>query len=480
MPDYVGNRFEDGQRMSSPSIAIDPVPAKDRSAVHSNSAELSERRHVDDSAFLQQIERILQSKELSGSELLPRLLRYLAEKTISGEADELKEYTVAIDGLGKPASYDPRHTSAVRIQAGRLRQKLIDYYHSEGADDLVVISLPKGHFRLSFRYRASGLRHAEEGHELLSSVVAEEVPARRTAHFWLSHRPLLWIALASIVLNVYLWLRSPRQVHVSDVASLAESTPAMRELWTPFINSKRPLMLVLEDPLFVEFHSGSGIYYRDKTSGNTWDDALKTAGLNQLRKALNNPAIEPSHYYTSFGEAHAAFVVGRLFGNSNQNFFSVARASQVVPADLASNNILIVGIPTRIFEDQLKQMPVQAELQYVPEGIRDLHPAAGQPSLYPDRFSTAPTEEGVAYALVSHLPGPRRNTDVESFVGHRSTAYGAAVDAFSDPDFAADVVSKLKLEGGGRMPRYFQAVLKVTFKNSVPTETTCVLVRELR
>jgi hypothetical protein len=68
----------------------------------------------EDKAVLSQVERIVRSEELRGCEVLRRLLRFLANKSISGEADELKEYIVAIDGLGKPASYDPRHNSAVR------------------------------------------------------------------------------------------------------------------------------------------------------------------------------------------------------------------------------------------------------------------------------------------------------------------------------------------------------------------------------
>src|SRR5215471_14605327 len=100
-----------------------------------------------------QVERILHSEELRGSEVLRRLLRFLAEKTASGEADDLKEYIVAIDGLGKPATYDPRHNSAVRIQVGRLRQKLADYYRGEGNGDPIVIDVPKGRFKLKVEHR---------------------------------------------------------------------------------------------------------------------------------------------------------------------------------------------------------------------------------------------------------------------------------------------------------------------------------------
>lgn len=463
----------------SASIAFDSVSSNGAP----NSASWVPMSPVpDENAFLQQIDRILQSDELSGSDVLRRLLKFLAEKTLSGEADELKEYSVAIDGLGQPASYDPKHTSAVRTQAGRLRQKLMDYYREEGAADAIIVGLPKGHFRLTCRFRISAIpasdsSDAAEAHCTQPQHDEKKNRSRRLLTPWRVGL-LLAITAFSIALNIYSWVRHPWNAKAADAAA-SDLSPAMKELWSPFTVSKRPLMLVLEDPLFLEFHSGSGIYYRDKGSMNSWNVLSNSTAVKRLSAALNNPRMEPSRYYTAFGEAHAAFVIGRLFGNRNQNFFTLARASQVTSAQMASNNILSVGIPTTMFEDQLHEMPIQTQIQFVREGIRNLHPGPGEPALYSDQFVTSPSEEGVAYALVSHLPGPQRNTDVESFVGNRAAAYVAAVEAFDNPDFARDVVDKLKQASGGEMPRYFQVVLKVTFRNLVPTETTCIQVRQL-
>src|SRR5947209_2396145 len=102
-----------------------------------------------------EIERILQSEAFRNAEGLRRLLRFLAEKTAAGEADQLKEYTIGVDGLGKPSTYDTHHEAAVRIQVGRLRQKLADYYSNEGRDDPYFVELPKGRFKLTCERRAA-------------------------------------------------------------------------------------------------------------------------------------------------------------------------------------------------------------------------------------------------------------------------------------------------------------------------------------
>jgi hypothetical protein len=97
-----------------------------------------------------QVQRIVQSKAFRTSEVHRNLLQYLAEKSLSGTADSLKEYTVGLDVFAKPASYDPRQESVVRMHVARLRQKLAEYYRTEGAGDPVIVDVPKGGFRVTF------------------------------------------------------------------------------------------------------------------------------------------------------------------------------------------------------------------------------------------------------------------------------------------------------------------------------------------
>src|ERR1700677_4844794 len=100
-----------------------------------------------------QVERILQSRIFRASEVLRHLFGYLAEKSLDGTADGLKEYTIGLDALGKPATFDPRQESVVRMHTARLRQKLAEYYRTEGIDDPVIIDLPKGGFKITFEPR---------------------------------------------------------------------------------------------------------------------------------------------------------------------------------------------------------------------------------------------------------------------------------------------------------------------------------------
>ena len=95
---------------------------------------------------LAQLERILHSQIMQGSESLRAFLRFVVQKALDQQEDQLKEYTIATEVFGRGEQYSPRTDSVVRVQASRLRSKLQEYYFTEGKSDGILIELPKGHY----------------------------------------------------------------------------------------------------------------------------------------------------------------------------------------------------------------------------------------------------------------------------------------------------------------------------------------------
>ena len=102
-----------------------------------------------------QLDRLLASESFAGSARLSRFLRYVVERTLAGEGDRLKEYAVGVDVFDRDEGYDPRVDSLVRVEAGRLRSKLSEYYAAAGAADPVIIRVPRGSYAPVFEPRAS-------------------------------------------------------------------------------------------------------------------------------------------------------------------------------------------------------------------------------------------------------------------------------------------------------------------------------------
>src|ERR1700730_8665555 len=103
--------------------------------------------------YLAQIDRLLNSHVLHGSESLCKLLRYLAEHALDHPGSPLKEYQIATEVFGRAPNFDPQSDSTIRVQAGRLRLKISEYYASEGADEPIQVEIPKGTYVVSFHPR---------------------------------------------------------------------------------------------------------------------------------------------------------------------------------------------------------------------------------------------------------------------------------------------------------------------------------------
>jgi TolB-like protein/Flp pilus assembly protein TadD len=104
------------------------------------------------------LEKILAHQLFSRSERMVRFLRLTVERTLAGQADELKEYLLGVEVFDRKASYDPRVDPIVRVEARRLRTKLKAYYEGDGSADAVLIEFVSGGYapRLTLRNAARG------------------------------------------------------------------------------------------------------------------------------------------------------------------------------------------------------------------------------------------------------------------------------------------------------------------------------------
>jgi hypothetical protein len=430
---------------------------------------------VRDEAAASQIERILESNTFRNSDALRRLLRFLAEKMFSGEADQLKEYSVGIDALGKPATYDPRHDSTVRIQVGRLRQKLAEYYRTEGKDDRWIVDLPKGRFKLTCEENVTAAVRSTEV-AFTATPAAPAVPLPEVAPK--ARRPRLVLLLGASLVLALIWAGAASlqlwQERQQTAIFRATWTPELDQLWRPFLNSNRPMIISIADPPFIQF-KGFGAY-RDLTLNN-WQDLVNSPAVSAIRKALGNVDVQPNQYYAPVGEVNASFLIGKLLGPRVQ-VLSLLRTSELSWQQLADNNVLFIGAPV-FFENQLHGLPVRLDLQNARPGIHNLKPGPGEPAILSDQLPTGTAEDGEAYVLVTHVPGPLGTGYVESFTSNRTPGRIAAVDWFTNPAYARILLSRLR-KVDGTLPRYYQVVLKVKFKAGVPTETSYVMHHEVQ
>ncbi len=423
-----------------------------------------------------QVERIFQSKTFRSSDVLRHLLSYLADASLAGTADELKEYTVAVDALGKPSSYDPRQESAVRMQVGRLRQKLAEYYRTEGAQDTILVDLPKGGFRVVFEPRKAVFEPAPA-----AESAAAEAPARRR---WQRRELALALGLAAAValaafFAVRFW-QADRSLARQAKNPEAAWTPDIQKLWEPILSSNRPLVVCIATPLSVLI---PGYGFLREFDVNDWSDVPKSKGIAALKEALHVNTVQPTFGYTGVGTATAALLLGQFLG-ARQKSLVMTRANLLSLPELMEENVVFLGPLTG--DREIRALRVDQEILLEPDGIRNLHPRPGEPSFIPEGPGPAqhPGERRGGedsmdtYSLISRVPGLRGKGEILSLSGNQISSVMAGAQALTDPSVAKMLVSKMR-KSNGSIPRYFQVVLRVRSMDGVPTEITYMFHREL-
>ena len=97
-----------------------------------------------------ELQSVLASGILDRAPNLALVLTYICEKYFEGATEQIKEYSVAVEALGRPAEFDQKRNSIVRVEAHRLRKRLREYYQSEGAGHDVWIEIPSGQYAPQF------------------------------------------------------------------------------------------------------------------------------------------------------------------------------------------------------------------------------------------------------------------------------------------------------------------------------------------
>jgi len=93
---------------------------------------------------------VLQSGIFQRAPLLENFFRYICDQYFDGQSDRIKEYSIAVEALGRPAAFDPKKDSIVRVEAHRLRKRLQDYYQGPGAGHAIHIVIPNGQYAPQF------------------------------------------------------------------------------------------------------------------------------------------------------------------------------------------------------------------------------------------------------------------------------------------------------------------------------------------
>jgi hypothetical protein len=470
---------------------------------------------------LAQLERILHGRSLHGSDNLKAFLRFIVDRSIEDHDGQLKEYVIATEVFGRGNDFDSRVDSVVRVQAGRLRTKLHEYYETEGKDDRVLIGLPKGQYTPVFSYaqkneERNSYDEAGGGDDALAIGAASNpngapgmapagyvngsardvgvappvgVMTEATRVIDLAASVRLWrisaiaFAMISVTLGALAFFYRARAVEMSEFVenrARAENNALDRRevepLWGDLLRSSEPILVVYSNTLFQ----------------GTVEDGMKLfKPLDAPGSSLGSPSIpqneskEPvTELYTGIGEVMGSYFLGDFFARLG-HASRVKRSLLLTWEDLKTENIVVLGSPAENFF--LRDLPQKQDFIFKPMpddngnksfGIINANPQPGeQPRYLAKQDGPSRSQISEDYAVVSLLQGLDGKKRMLILAGITTHGTQAAVEYVTKPDYIRDLVRNLNTATAGGQPKLpfnFQVLVRVKVNGGVPVRVSYV------
>ena len=404
--------------------------------------------------FVRQIDTLVASKELHGADSLCKLLRYLANHALELPGEPLKEYKIATEVFGRSSDFDPQLDSIIRVQAGRLRSRLAKYYESEGADDPIVVELPKGSYVVSFHHR--GRNASKLNGNALHEGKPQQAPltARSLGKTVVVLSSLLILAIAAIARLV-----ATRQPSEARAARSESVSPTVFQLfWQPFTSGPEEPWVVFSNASFVG---------RPETGLRYFDPA-------------RDPKASVWDHYTGVGEVLAVHSLDQVFGLLHRDL-RVKRGSLFTLDDVQNNNLIFVGSPS----ENLTLMDIPGTKQFVFQrltsgprkgdlAIVNVRPESSESKEFLASPSSTPLTED--YAVIGLLPGLSPSTSMMILAGTTTFGTQGVVDFVCRENSVEDLLHRLSVSKPGEL-KPFEAVLHVKVARGVPVRMEIVALR---
>jgi hypothetical protein len=241
-------------------------------------------------AIQEQVGRLLADSHFSQSRRFPSFLRYVVEKTLSGQEDALKERTLGVEIFGRRADYDTASDPIVRVTAAEIRKRIAQYYQDPGHESELRVSLPSGSYIPQFHWPETAKQNGGAQTSIIPLTPAlvvdepiKEEPRRAGRPRW------LWPATAFVVALLC--------VGAAFLWESAQRSP-LNFFWGPVINSNEPVLFCVADQ--SEYSAISLRDAEDPTRQTLLKDNLTAIVIDDL-----NPIIRLAGLLQSSGKKYS-------------------------------------------------------------------------------------------------------------------------------------------------------------------------------
>lgn len=180
----------------------------------------------------EEVSRLFASGILGRSTNLAKMFRIICEHYFENPEAPVKEYTIAVEGFGRPLDFDPHLDPVVRVTAHLLRKRLSEFYASEGATHPIHILLPRGRYCPQFA-RATAKEEETAEAPITASVPKQKAEIKQVASsgprkhlWWIAGATFTSLALCAFALFTFQSIAARHRVHARSLQRAMAMIPA--------------------------------------------------------------------------------------------------------------------------------------------------------------------------------------------------------------------------------------------------------------
>lgn len=417
------------------------------------------------------VNAVLESQMFARSDQLKSFLRYVCELEMAGRADDIKEYVIGVEALGRPGNYSPGDDSAVRSRAYALRRKLEELYAHEMPDAHIRIEIPKGSYRPRFVECALAAK-SDVAEALAVPAASLPIPDATSSPAGYGVRNLTLAFLAGVLLTgAVVWLLGTASNPQPDRPNVA---PILSEAWGPLLEPGANVLVCVATPvtLFVrqfETPSRAGRLLPPDTPAALYDyyrvhHPLAGDGKLYMLPTINSPL---------WGDAVGALTAVQTLSVAGATFQVLPERVVSIPS-MRGKNIILFGTPE--YSEAVAHL-LQRGVFYIDynpaareQAILNREPRAQEREFYTyvrDNRNEVPE----VYGLITVLPSEDTTDNQHRTViisGITSAGTQAAAEFYTSPQRLLEFKERLKAEGHAQFPRAYQIIVKATANATLP------------
>jgi hypothetical protein len=387
--------------------------------------------------------QVAESETFQSAPTMRALLCYLWEH----QGEEVSEYAIGTEALGRSADFDPKLDSTARVHIARLRTKLKGFYEQAGETFPLRLTLPVGRHELQWTYQAPQTSLVDRFNGV----------------------PRSWLWTAGGIQAALLMVCAILAIQNGMLRASAPVAPApLPRFWQSFLMPRKSTTIVVPSPMYFYWPSHQ-IYVRDLAISQ-FGDWKQSAFLSDTAGRWGPPEL--AQIYVGAMEMTAGVRLLQYLEKDARQDVRMTESRRFAADSFAAQNTIFLGMPRTAgyLKDMLEKTNFYIE-RVSPDLVRNRKPRPGEPVEFQEVSYSA--DRRLAPAIIVLLPPRPEHTRMLLLLGRNLTSLTSMLVSLEGLRAIDDLCAK------AGSPEAWEVVIQAEIYRDTVLKTTPVACRPI-